>query len=273
MSTEPLDQFLEEIFCLKYELRLLSGQVMGLGLERWIEGFTPPQVEVEHLQRYKFASQFAKNQKILDIACGTGRGSRLLAEGGLASTVVGYDIDEEAVKYAMIRNRHPRVTFTPGDGLTSSIGENYDLVVCFETVEHLRLPQRFLRKVAGALKPNGTLLISTPVATKEFDSMPRNPHHRQEWGCQAFQELLRESFEIRKMFIQYHGVKIDPIWRRILSRVVGGSRWPSTARDSVKPSWTQVDPLSFVKASLAKYWAGYQILECSPLPRLGPSAV
>jgi hypothetical protein len=50
--------------------------------ERFVPGSTSGLLEAEHVQRYTFASNYAKGKSVLDIACGAGYGSYLLRAGG-----------------------------------------------------------------------------------------------------------------------------------------------------------------------------------------------
>jgi 2-polyprenyl-3-methyl-5-hydroxy-6-metoxy-1,4-benzoquinol methylase len=120
----------QELYCTRYELKLLAGQVTGRGLERWIAGFSPLEVEREHLQRYEFACQYTRGLKVLDIACGTGRGSRFLAEEGAAASVCGIDLEEDAIRYAAFRNHHARVSFEVGNALKLTRKNEFDVAIC-----------------------------------------------------------------------------------------------------------------------------------------------
>ena len=59
--------------------------------ERFVPQQTDPLLALEHYHRYCFAARFAKNRRVLDIACGEGYGSAFLAKW--ASEVVGIDSD------------------------------------------------------------------------------------------------------------------------------------------------------------------------------------
>jgi len=258
MNTSATDALNDEIFCLKYEMRLLAGHLLEQKLERWIEGFTSPEIQIEHMQRYDFASRFTKGLKVLDVACGTGRGSRMLAEKGAASEVIGFDIDAGTVRYAQIRNGHPRVTFNVADIQELSHPPDFDVVVCFETIEHLSRPELFLNRLAALLKSEGVLLISTPVSASEFNAKPVNQYHLQEWGCPAFQRLVSSKFKIRRIHLQYRSIPRFWTRARVLAKLRGHAV-PTRAT----PQWREFDAASFSLDALDSPWAGFQILECS----------
>jgi 2-polyprenyl-3-methyl-5-hydroxy-6-metoxy-1,4-benzoquinol methylase len=62
----------------------------------------------EHVARYLFASQLTKGKHVLDVGCGVGYGSQLLAELGAAS-VYAFDISEDAIRHAQIYYSHPNL--------------------------------------------------------------------------------------------------------------------------------------------------------------------
>lgn len=73
--------------------------------ERLLTGYFD-RYSVEHLHRYALARQLAHGKDVLDIACGEGYGSNLLAT--IARTVTGVDIDSEIVHHAK-RSIHDRI--------------------------------------------------------------------------------------------------------------------------------------------------------------------
>ena len=260
-NTDSDNSVRDELFCVKYELDLLSGQLTGRGLERWIEGFCLPQTHNEHVQRYNYASRFTSGRKVLDIACGTGRGSRILAESGAASHVSGYDISENAVRYASLRNRHPNVSFHVRNGLELDHKSEFDVIVCFETIEHLADPESLITRLAAAIRRDGILLISTPVSALEIDRNPSNPFHIQEWSISAFKQLLERAFAITKTHLQSRPFFNPTLLERVLAKV----RWRPLERTDERntiPLWEEFDagnPLPMLRSN----HTGYQILECS----------
>ena len=72
-----------------------------------------------HLDRYRFAAKRVQGKQVLDCACGTGYGVRLLLEQGLASSVIGVDIDTQAIQYAWHHHNAGAAMFVcaPGDRL------------------------------------------------------------------------------------------------------------------------------------------------------------
>lgn len=129
------------------------------------ERFTPEcvrEIWYEHWHRYAFARRLAAGRRVLDAACGEGYGSALLSE--IAADVVGVDIDAQAVEHARVRyGSNPRLRFEQGDAtrLPFDAG-SFDLVVSFETLEHLAAQEQLLAGFARVLSDDGVLVISSP---------------------------------------------------------------------------------------------------------------
>ena len=100
----------------------------------WIEGV---QIHYEHLHRYAFAARFVKGKKVLDLGCGEGYGTYLLAKE--ATYVAGVEIDKPTVQHARSKYIKDNLEFIEGSVLTVPIeGEKeFDIVVCFELIEHI----------------------------------------------------------------------------------------------------------------------------------------
>lgn len=138
--------------------------------------------------------------RILDAASGVGYGSTYLGDLG---TYEGLDADPATVERA--RARWPGAKYTLADLEDEGTFRNrgpMDAIVSFETAEHLRSPEAFLRNCRGALKPDGVFCFSVPTAkTKDFD-----PYHRNDWTADRWERLLRGAgFGV----LSRHGHAID----------------------------------------------------------------
>lgn len=129
--------------------------------ERFIpEAMGDSLIEAEHQVRYRFASAAAGGRRVLDAGCGVGWGSLLLHEGG-AAAVTGVDISDEALADAAARA--PEVRFVRADLEALPFGDDaFDLVTCFEAIEHVADPHRALDELRRVLTPAGVLLVSSP---------------------------------------------------------------------------------------------------------------
>ena len=116
----------------------------------------------EHWHRYAFAAEFVKNARVLDAACGEGYGSYLLAD--TAEKVVGVDVSDAAITHATSRYAQAdNLEFAVQDVTRLDFADNsFDVVVSFETLEHLAAQDVMLAEFRRVLKPEGLLIISTP---------------------------------------------------------------------------------------------------------------
>lgn len=128
--------------------------------ERFLPGMEGA-IEVEHLHRYILACELARGRDVLDVACGEGYGSNLLA--GVARSVVGVDIADSAVAHARAQYTRQNLRFVQGDcALLPLEDASVDLVVSFETIEHHDQHEAMLAEIDRVLRPGGSLIISSP---------------------------------------------------------------------------------------------------------------
>lgn len=155
-----------------------------------------------HKSRYQFASQFVAGKTVIDIACGTGYGSALLADQGDAVQVIGIDISTDAVDYATRRYQRPNTSFLVGSAEKIPLGDRVgDVVVSFETIEHVQDGDAVIREFFRILRPGGRLIISTP------NQWPLDiaPFHTKVYCRSSFVELLQTCFSVEQLFNQNSG--------------------------------------------------------------------
>jgi 2-polyprenyl-3-methyl-5-hydroxy-6-metoxy-1,4-benzoquinol methylase len=217
-----IDTLREELFCVKYELNTFSEIMLEGKAERWLPYFTGSIKDENHLDRYHIACKYVDGLRVLDIACGAGMGSYTLAKEGNAESVIGGDIDGEAVRYAKHRYKHPHVSFAEIDGLKLEFSNEFDVIVSFETIEHIVHFEKFLENIWRALKQGGRFIVSTPISFQPLDSKPLNPYHTQEWGFTQFHDVLKKAnFDIEKIFTQLDLKLGDPsLFQRIKKRLL-----------------------------------------------------
>jgi SAM-dependent methyltransferase len=154
--------------------------------------------ECEHLARYLWAADLVQGD-VLDIACGTGYGSRLLAQ---VASVSGVDRAEEAVARARTR--------VEGAFLVANVppipfaDDYFDFVVSFETVEHIPEDGGFVREIRRVLRPGGCLLISTPNSdVSTVDGTPLNEWHIREYTLGSLKDLIEDAgLEVSDVYAQ-----------------------------------------------------------------------
>ena len=171
-------------------------------LERFIPGIDG-QIWYEHWHRYHFAAGFAAGRAAVDVACGEGYGSALLAR--TAARVTGIDASAETVALARRRYGGPaNLAFVEGRCESMPLGDaSADLVVSFETLEHLENPRALIAEAARVLRPDGLLMVSTPNKTIYTDRTGyHNPYHPSELYESEFVDALRERFAGVRLFGQ-----------------------------------------------------------------------
>ncbi len=153
-----------------------------------------PQLYYEHIHRYLVAREHINGGRVLDLACGEGYGTAILAQK--AEQVIGIDKDREAVERATSKYANASLRFQTGDCLQTKLESNsFDYIVSFETIEHLDSPTDFVRELKRLLKPEGLLFISSPDK-REYTEVNKisNPHHLNELYHEEFKELLSTQF-------------------------------------------------------------------------------
>jgi SAM-dependent methyltransferase len=163
--------------------------------EYFVPGQSSPRLEADHLARYRFASRFVRGKSVLDIACGVGYGSDLLSKAG-ASRVDGVDINEDVIAYARENYASESTRFLPGDIYTFSSPARYDVIVSFETIEHVDDYGKALANIFRLLSDSGRLIISSPNRSitspkaRTMDDKPRNIHHVREFTIDELKSAL-----------------------------------------------------------------------------------
>jgi len=176
--------------------------------ERFVPWAKEAAVAYEHLHRYIWASSLVKDKRVLDLASGEGYGAALLARH--ASSVCGVDIAEDVIRHAAEKYTRPNLQFLKGSITRVPLSENhsFDVIVCFEAIEHIKDHDELLQEIKRLLKPSGLCLVSTP--NKEIYSggqEPPNPFHVKELNFEEFNSLLNRYFSS----VSYLGQHVHPV--------------------------------------------------------------
>ncbi len=158
----------------------------------------------EHLHRYNEALKLiGPNERILDIACGTGFGSDILARH-TAGQVTGGDISPEAIEECRSNWNKTNLDFQVLDGTKLSFpNDHFDKIVSFETIEHTPLYLEMLKEFARVLKPGGQLILSTPnAAITSPNGVIGNPFHTQEFRLEELRKHLAGIFREASVYGQ-----------------------------------------------------------------------
>ena len=142
-----------------------------------------------HLQRYQFAAEHLRGQRVLDMACGCGYGTALLAERNPDKQVLGVDIDPEAIAYARQHYQLDNLRYECADAEQFASTQGFDCIVSLETIEHLPRPQALLANYGRLLAEGGQVIASVPI-TPTLDG---NPHHLHDFSKRSFFALFRQQ--------------------------------------------------------------------------------
>ena len=154
----------------------------------------------EHIYRYHFAANYVKGKDVLDIACGEGYGAAAFARNG-AKRVVEVDISLEACNHA--RTKYG-IEALVGDATSIPIpDESIDLVVSFETIEHISKPENFMVECGRVLRRGGMIIISTPNRDIYRKRCQDNKFHVAEMNFSEFDEICKNHFRSVKYFTQH----------------------------------------------------------------------
>lgn len=141
-----------------------------------------------HFGRYKTAASYVSGKKVLDIACGSGYGSRILKLAG-ATSVVGVDVSLQTIEYAKKNYQENDIEFICADAEQFEWPERFDIVTSFETIEHLYHPEKFLERIHNLLIPDGVFLLSVPLGeTRHMD-----PYHLHAFSQNQVLALLKKT--------------------------------------------------------------------------------
>jgi O-antigen biosynthesis protein len=150
---------------------------------------------LEHLVRYEFALPHLQGADVLDLGCGCGYGTHMIATQG-ARSATGVDISPEAIVYSKTNYRASNLSFEVMDVTKLRFPDNsFTAIVCLEVFEHVEDQEALLKEAVRVLVPGGTLILSTP--NKEVWSpgrdKPINPWHVREFERSQFGHMVESN--------------------------------------------------------------------------------
>jgi O-antigen biosynthesis protein len=211
------------------------------------ERFIPTEqgkIRLEHYHRYAMVLDIVKEKDVLDVACGEGYGSSFMADA--ARSVVGVDISDEAIQHASATYTKANLMFRQGSATALDFDEaSFDVVVSFETIEHLAEQAEMLEEIRRVLRADGLLVISSPnrpVYSEE--SGEHNEFHVKELDFNEFDELLRVQFPT----IEYFGQSM--LMGSVIQPLEGGQdsfrAWHDDGNDLIPNAGHLAEPVYFV---------------------------
>ena len=160
-----------------------------------------------HLVVYEWIAERVAGKRVVDMACGEGYGSSVLA--GTAASVVGVDANPEAHEHARLRYVRPNLRFERD--LVESFTEPCDAVVFLQTIEHVQDAGAILEHFKSMLAPGGVAYISTPnllTLAPPGAEKSDNPWHVREYRAAEFRDLCAAHFPRVEMLGLFHARKL-----------------------------------------------------------------
>ncbi|MBD9435069.1 methyltransferase domain-containing protein [Pseudoxanthomonas sp. PXM03] len=162
------------------------------------------EIRHEHFHRYAWVAPLVAGKAVLDVASGAGYGSAMLAK--TAASVVGVDISPEAIEHARAAYPQSNLSFMEGSASELPLADaSFDVVVSFETIEHLLDQEQMLAEIGRVLRPDGVLVISSPnkEVYSELSGL-HNEFHVKELQWNELDALLRRQFA----HVEYFGHRL-----------------------------------------------------------------
>lgn len=211
------------------------------------ERFTPEikgAIWYEHWHRYCAALPVVTAKRVLDAACGEGYGSWLLS--GAAQDVTGIDIDRDAIEHAVRRyGGQSNLRYVRGSCTALPFTEaSFDLVVSFETIEHLTAQEAMLDEFRRVLSPSGALIISSPNKdVYGVESEGENHFHVRELARKELAAMLDTRFP-RQAWYGQRVLAHSILWAE--ARPNGPAELLSLSDDRVESLAVPASPMYFI---------------------------
>ena len=160
-----------------------------------------------HLVVYEWIAARTLGKRVVDMACGEGYGSEVLARG--AASVVGVDANPEAHEHARLRYARQNLRFERD--LVETFREECDAVVFLQTIEHVQNPGEILEHFKSMLAPGGVAYVSTPnllTLAPPGAEKSENPWHVKEYRAHEFRALCEAHFGQVELWGLFHARKL-----------------------------------------------------------------
>lgn len=162
-----------------------------------------------HVFRYHLACKYIMpGDRVLDAACGLGYGSHLVRSLTDAASVLGIDESEYAIDYSSrsYGREKGNIEYRRGllpEALSAIADRSFDVIISFETLEHLSDPLSLLHEFQRLLAPGGRVIISVPNDWSDETGQDPNPYHLHVYDWKRVRlELETAGFIIENAYAQ-----------------------------------------------------------------------
>jgi 2-polyprenyl-3-methyl-5-hydroxy-6-metoxy-1,4-benzoquinol methylase len=161
-----------------------------------------------HVARYQWAASFVRpGDNVLDAACGLGYGSYLLQTGTMAARTLGIDGSAYAIDYACTNfgSVVPDLEFRGGmlpEALKGIADHSVDVVISFETLEHVEDNISLLAEFHRVLTPAGRIIVSVPNDWSDETGTDPNPFHLHVYTLDRLRGEMAAHFTLEKLVAQ-----------------------------------------------------------------------
>jgi SAM-dependent methyltransferase len=180
---------------------------------------------------------------VLEVGCGTGNFTGLLARH--ANSVTAVDLDGEFIATAQQRWRHePSITFRCCDATTEHWNIGFDTIVLLDVLEHVEDDIGFLRSLRRALRPSGTLVLKVPSGNWLYGSMDQAIGHYRRYSKKTLRNALHSVGFCDRVNLYFNRVAVLGWWfnGRVLRRVTPPAAQVKTI-DQLVPMLRQIERL------------------------------
>ncbi len=161
-----------------------------------------------HIIRYQWACNYIKpGDRVLDAACGLGYGGHVVRHLTHAARVVGVDGSDYAIDYARKAflcaedRAEYRVGMLP-DVLPEYPDGSFEVIISFETLEHVEEPVKLLQEFYRLLSPGGRIIVSVPNDWSDETGGDPNPFHLHVYDWGRLKSELSSNFILEEAYAQ-----------------------------------------------------------------------
>lgn len=172
--------------------------------------------KVDNFKRLVDKSHF---NNILDVGCASGFMANKVSQIFPDSQITAIDVYQPTISYG--KKHYPHIKFLVGDAHQLPFrGNSFDLVICYETVEHVEKPEQVLKEIKRVMKKNGRAIIAMDSGNllfrlvwwfwektggKAWQNAHIHPYHHQE-----LEEIIKNAgFKIVKKHFSHLGMEVS----------------------------------------------------------------